>query len=163
MRGLSVTQFVTVLCSTAAVANTHTHSIRQSVCFVTIAGSFVRAIKRVSCSFLFYFYFLDFLFTNHSILRVWMYINVSTFFPPFLFLLLLGLLLGLKGRVKTEAPNVPDREPIQRERGRTRCNKHNNNDPTVENIDFDEIRSKKIIIIFIEFGLSTGSFSSFFF
>lgn len=91
-----------------------------------------------------------------------MYIH---FFPPFLFLLLLGLLLGLKGRVKTEAPNVPDREPIQRERGRTRCNKHNNNnDPTVENIDFDEIRSKKkIIIIFIEFGLSTGSFSSFFF
>lgn len=40
--------------------HTHTHSIRQSVCFVTIAGSFVRAIKRVSCSFLFFFIFLDF-------------------------------------------------------------------------------------------------------
>lgn len=66
MRGLSVTQFVTVLCSTAAVANTHTHSIRQSVCFVTIAGSFVRAIKRVSCSFLFLFIFIFFRFFIHK-------------------------------------------------------------------------------------------------
>lgn len=38
--------------------HTHDHSIRQSVCFVTILSSFVRAIKRVSCSF----------YSNHSIL-----------------------------------------------------------------------------------------------
>lgn len=104
MRGLSVTQFVTVLCSTAAVANTHTHSIRQSVCFVTIAGSFVRAIKRVSCSFLFYFYFLDFLFTNHSILRVWMYINVSTFFPPLPISSFVGPVVGIKRTCEDWSP-----------------------------------------------------------
>ena len=38
----------------------HADSIRQSVCFVTILGSFVRPIKRVSCSF----------YSNHSIFYI---------------------------------------------------------------------------------------------
>lgn len=120
----------------------HTHTLDTAV-------SLFRHHRRLFCPryqksvvffFILFLFFRFFIHKPFNLACLDVYKCIYIFFPPFLFLLLLGLLLGLKGRVKTEAPNVPDREPIQRERGRTRCNKHNNNDPTVENIDFDEIR-----------------------
>ncbi len=109
MRGLSVVYMVSYSTAPSYIytylsiypqSPTHTHSIRQSVCFVTIFGSFVRAIKRVSCSFLFKPFNLPF-FSLFSL----------SFF-------LLGLLFGLKGRVKTK------RMFIQWERGRNSMQQH---------------------------------------
>ena len=127
--------YVTVQpCSTVA----HTHSIRQSVCFVTILVSFVRAIKRVSCSF----------YSNHSILctHIYLYsIHICIFVPLFFhfdiflfFFFCLGLLFGLKGRVKTEAPNVSDSEWNTK---RTWSNSHATTRPTVKVLIFRNFQS----------------------
>ena len=124
--------------STACSTVAHTHSIRQSVCFVTILVSFVRAIKRVSCSF----------YSNHSILctHIYLYsIHICIFFPLFFhfdiflfFFFCLGLLFGLKERVKTEAPNVSDSEWNTK---RTWSNSHATTRPTVKVLIFRNFQS----------------------